>query len=169
VWPGLFTSRIAAKGWTAREVLDQVAEQRRRAGPDATTLAAPQTSAGHIHFSMSVLMQDRDGIASLLQRGPYAQPALVPESPWLDDALPSAPALQAQRGKVTLVAASGPPPQRWAVWRRVPGREGAPPTWRFEVLAVQQRIIDVRGLDALVVHAVGRNGRISEPAVLRFP
>jgi hypothetical protein len=47
-----------------------------RTRPDAT---------GHIHFSMAALMQDRDGIATLLQIGPYAQPALVPATPWLDD------------------------------------------------------------------------------------
>jgi hypothetical protein len=55
-------------------MLDQVLLQRTR--PEAT---------GHIHFSMAALMQNRDGIATLLQMGPYAQQALVPATPWLDD------------------------------------------------------------------------------------
>ena len=83
IWPGLFTSQITRgepqgpRSWPAREILNQVLLQRTR--PDAT---------GHIHFSMAALMQDRDGIATLLQMGPYAQPALVPATPWLDDQPP---------------------------------------------------------------------------------
>jgi len=81
IWPGLYTSQIALPGtppdprpesraWPAREVLDQIALTRARAGDGLVS--------GHIHFSMNALMQDRDGIATLLQHGPYAEPALPP-------------------------------------------------------------------------------------------
>ncbi len=75
VWPGLFTSRIGAprNAWGADEVLRQVALLRERAGQGAAA-GRPEPS-GHIHFSMAALMQDRDGIASRLRAGPYAQPA----------------------------------------------------------------------------------------------
>ena len=72
VWPGLFTSRIddTAKSWSAAEIANQVA------------LTRAQGVNGHIHFSMSALMQNRDGIADRL-RAAYQVPALVPASPWL--------------------------------------------------------------------------------------
>ena len=72
VWPGLFTSRIdgTASSWSAQEIMNQLALTRAR------------HVDGHIHFSMSALMQNRDGIADRLTAA-YATPALVPESPWL--------------------------------------------------------------------------------------
>jgi hypothetical protein len=163
VWPGLFTSSVRAHAgeatgtrvWPARELIDQVALTRSRAG-----------SGGHLHFSMSALMQDRDGLATLLQFGPYAQPALVPASPWLDEPLPpalAAPRLLREGPHVRITAASvsagkggAAPPARWAVWRRTAGR------WRFAVHATREALVDPAGADALVVSAVGRTGRVGE-------
>ena len=73
VWPGYFTSRIedgTPNSFSVDEIPRQVAITRAR-GVD-----------GHIHFSMTALMQNRHGIADRL-KALYAVPAQVPETPWL--------------------------------------------------------------------------------------
>jgi hypothetical protein len=42
-------------------------------------------------------MQDRDGLATALRSGAYAEPALVPATPWLDERVPAAPTLPTAR------------------------------------------------------------------------
>jgi uncharacterized lipoprotein YddW (UPF0748 family) len=71
LWPGLYTSRVTGevKGWPAKEVADQVALIR-KAG-----------AGGEVHFSMKALMKNAGGVADELKRV-YAEPALVPETPW---------------------------------------------------------------------------------------
>jgi uncharacterized lipoprotein YddW (UPF0748 family) len=170
VWPGLFTSSVrthageatGARVWPAREVIDQIEITRSRPG-----------AGGHLHFSMSALMQDRDRLATLLQFGPYAQPALVPASPWLDEPVPpvlAAPRLQPEGARVRITAASAASasagkggaatPARWAVWRRTAGR------WHFAVQATAETLVDPAGAEVLVVSAVGRTGRVGERSQL---
>jgi hypothetical protein len=160
VWPGLFTSQVTRgeplgpRSWPAQELLDQVLLQRTR--PEAT---------GHIHFSMAALMQNRDGIATLLQMGPYAQQALVPATPWLDDQPPPAPMLRFAGARVLIEPAPGEAAARWAVWRR--GR-GAASTWRFEVLGGSERSLDPQGAEVLAVAAVDGVGNLSAHHILRL-
>lgn len=73
LWPGLYTSRVTgeAKGWEAREVVDQVELTRKDKG-----------AGGAIHFSMKALMRNPGGVADSLKKT-YAEPALVPDTPWL--------------------------------------------------------------------------------------
>jgi uncharacterized lipoprotein YddW (UPF0748 family) len=160
VWAGLYTSLITKgepgtvlgnRAWLAREVLDQVALQRAR--PAAT---------GHIHFSMVALMQDRDGIATLLQFGPYAQAALVPATPWLDNQAPGAPRLKANGKLFAIEPAAGEAAKHFAVWRRVLGQ------WKLTVLAGTERSFDAAGADAVVVSAVDRVGNTSARSVLKL-
>jgi len=72
LWPGLYTSRITGleKGWPAKEVIDQIEITRK------------QKVDGVVHFSMKALMRTPGGISDELKKT-YAEPALVPESPWL--------------------------------------------------------------------------------------
>ena len=56
-------------------------------------------ATGNVHFSMKALMRNYDGIADKLKAGPYAEPALVPESRWLGDETPPAPEVVARRCK----------------------------------------------------------------------
>ena len=165
LWPGLFTSRVTRgealgpRAWAAREIIDQVQQQRQRG----------DKAAGHIHFSMAALMQDRDGITALLQAGPYAQPALVPATPWLDSQPPAVPTLRrtGARGTmgalVTIEPGAGEPAARWALWRRQAG------VWRFAVLPAHQRQIDPAGADLLALSAVDRVGNPSAPHILKLP
>ena len=170
VWPGLFTSLITKgepgtvlgpRAWLAREVLDQIALQRQRSGRDAQ---GGPGSTGHIHFSMVALMQNRDHIATLLHFGPYAQAALVPATPWLDDQAPPAPRLawvgQGKARRVSIEPGGGEAAARWAVWLRTAGQ------WRFSVLWGGLRQIDPGAADAVVVCAVDRVGNLSERAAL---
>jgi uncharacterized lipoprotein YddW (UPF0748 family) len=158
LWPGLFTSQVrpnasdapGPRAWPARELLDQVALTRSRAG-----------TGGHIHFSMVALLQDRDGLAKLLKFGPYAQPALVPATPWLDAPVPPAPRLLRDGGRVRIDTTEAP--ARWAVWRRIGG------VWRFAVQPAAERMIAPEGADRIVVSAVGRGGRTGERALITLP
>jgi uncharacterized lipoprotein YddW (UPF0748 family) len=148
LWPGLFTSQVTSQpgkpGWKASEILQQIQLQRAR-GDKAT---------GHIHFSMAALMQDRDGIATQLRAGPYAQAALVPATPWLDSAAPPAPTLRREGARVRIVPGAGEVARRWAVWRRH-GEQ-----WRFSVQALQETLIDPAGADLVAVAAVDRVGKL---------
>jgi uncharacterized lipoprotein YddW (UPF0748 family) len=166
VWPGLFTSLVTRgeplgqRSWPAREILAQIGLQRARSGADR---AADKVATGHIHFSMVALLQDRDGIATQLQNGPYAQPALVPATPWLDASVPAAPQLLLGAGGVRIQPASGPAPRWWALWRRVGG------AWVFSVLPGGVLQLDAAGADALVISAISRTGIPSARTVLRLP
>jgi uncharacterized lipoprotein YddW (UPF0748 family) len=83
LWPGNYTGRTDPNNgnWKAQEVLDQV-ETTRKSG-----------AGGNVHYSMKSLMRNWNGVADALEDGPYAQPALSPATPWLDDKAPSAPKL----------------------------------------------------------------------------
>jgi len=158
VWPGLFTSLVTRgeplgpRSWPGREILDQVTLQRTRPG-----------ASGHIHFSMAALMQDRDGVATLLQMGPYATPALVPATPWLDGQPPPAPLLRLANARVDIEPGAGETAARWAVWRRVGG------AWRLTVLPAAQLSFALDGADAAVVSAVDRLGNVSARTLVRSP
>ncbi|MDQ3515533.1 MAG: family 10 glycosylhydrolase [Gemmatimonadota bacterium] len=86
IWPGNFTSRtdtvVGPQSWRAGELLRQIMLTRADAG-----------AGGNVHFSMRALMRNRDSLSSLLASGLYAEPALVPASPWLDSIAPVAPAV----------------------------------------------------------------------------
>ncbi len=166
VWPGLFSSQVG-RNWPAREIVEQIAVQRSRAA-----------AGGHIHFSLIALVQDRDGLATLLQMGPYAQPALVPALvpalPWLARgavlAPTAAPRLHARLGHVLIdpgLDAAGlpatPSPTLWAVWRRVGSN------WRFAVLPGGERRIEIAGAQLISVSAVDRVGQLSPATLLRLP
>ncbi len=155
LWPGLFTSRVrrddqpvGRDAWPARELLDQIALTRSRPG-----------AGGHIHFSMVALAQDRDGLATLLPFGPYAEAALVPATPWLE-AEPPAPVRLMPAGNGLRIE-GGRGAARWALWRRTGG------VWRFATAGAGERIITIDGADAVVAAAVGRTGLIGERASQR--
>lgn len=152
VWAGLFTSRITrgeplgTNSWPGQELLNQVALQRGRA-------VGQPLGAGHIHFSMAALLQDRDGIATRLRAGLYAEPALVPATPWVADAPPPAVALQAQGERVGLAPAGGAAaPRHWAVWLRHEGH------WRLQRLPGSATSADAAGADRVVASALNRAG-----------
>jgi uncharacterized lipoprotein YddW (UPF0748 family) len=120
VWPGLFTSRIGAatKAFVPAEITQQIGLTRTREG-----------ATGHVHFSMTALMGNRQGISDKLMAGPYAEPALVPATPWLGANRPGAPETRASRepGGVRVQFIEGNKGAYFALW----SRHGA--EWRFAV------------------------------------
>ncbi|NQV51138.1 MAG: family 10 glycosylhydrolase [Candidatus Marinimicrobia bacterium] len=83
LWPGLFTSKIKDEA-DALENFSQIMITRGMV-PDGP---------GNVHFSMKALQKNYGGIADILLKGPYAEPVLIPPSPWLDDQPPAAPLVE---------------------------------------------------------------------------
>ncbi len=93
IWPGNYTSRVGSTGensWKTQEIINQISATRLTEG-----------AGGNVHFSAKVLMENRDSIVERLAGGPYAGPALVPPSPWLDSIAPRAPQAVLERDAVT--------------------------------------------------------------------
>jgi uncharacterized lipoprotein YddW (UPF0748 family) len=76
-WPGNFTGKIN-EGWPLQEIVDQVVMTQKFPG-----------ATGNVHFSMRALMKGE--LPDMLRKGPYAQPAFVPASPWLSQRRPAKP------------------------------------------------------------------------------
>jgi uncharacterized lipoprotein YddW (UPF0748 family) len=156
LWPGNFTSKIGVKPkieeptkdkkggkdkkdeekkekpappWTADDIIRQI--EATRATPGAT---------GNVQFSMKALMRNSGGIADKLKKGPYAEPALVPESPWLGHETPGKPEISAKRTdsgvavemRMPTGAESGDPRATTAL--RDPRTSKAPWLWLVRVL-----------------------------------
>jgi uncharacterized lipoprotein YddW (UPF0748 family) len=82
LWPGNYTGRVqdGTSNWSADEIVNQIEVTRRQPG-----------ATGNVHFSMAAFSKDRGGLVGALSSGPYARPALVPASPWLDNDRPDRP------------------------------------------------------------------------------
>jgi uncharacterized lipoprotein YddW (UPF0748 family) len=154
LWPGNYTSR--AGEWPAQEIVNQV--ERTRAQPGAT---------GNVHFSMKALMQDRGGVATQLLRQVYAEPALVPPCPWLDDRPPRQPSLRLDQNTGTIQWSSAGPERvaRWAVQTLRDGK------WTVALLPADSRDLrpenPIELPEAVCVAAVDRCGNASAPALLK--
>jgi uncharacterized lipoprotein YddW (UPF0748 family) len=114
VWPGNYISAVndTAKGWPSEEIIDQIRVTRETPG-----------ASGNVLFSMVALMQNRKGLSDQLRDGPYAEPALIPGSPWLASHPPGAPLVRAypQRDGSVQVAWENQDmeyPAQWAIWAR---------------------------------------------------
>jgi len=83
LWPGLYTSKIKTEA-DALENFSQI----------MITRGIVPDGPGNVHFSMKALQKNYGGVSDILLEGPYAHPALVPPSPWLDDQAPAAPLVQ---------------------------------------------------------------------------
>jgi len=153
LWPGLFTSRAAetAKGWSAKEIVDQIEVTRKHTG-----------AGGVIHFSMKALMQNYAGVSDAVRRA-YAEPALVPETPWLADGKPPA------RPEVVRETVQGQDVLRVraaAGVRFVVTRTEIDGLWRTAVRGVApdgQTTLLLPKAERVVVSVIDRTGRESEP------
>ena len=155
LWPGLFTSLVGAApiDWPADEISYQIRTVRGSAG-----------ATGTIHFSARALMDNRGGIADQLLSGVYAQPALIPASPWLNDKIPGQPTVQKSSDTVSWTAATGGEPAWQWVMQLRHGKE-----WTTQILPVQTTQISPGNADAVAVSAISRCGIQSVPAVLALP
>lgn len=157
LWPGNFTSKLLndASGWKAREVVEQVRITQAMSG-----------AGGNVHFSIKALQRNSGGVADALIEGPYAEPAVIPATPWAakDAAPPAMPkVVVSPAGKLRFTSGDGRPVWQWAVqvkteegWnaRLIPGQVGA---------FVMSKEEDCQSFS---VRAIDRLGRASEPVVL---
>lgn len=160
MWPGNFTSRVGGTGntaWKAQEILDQITTTRLTAG-----------AGGNVHFSAKVFLQDRDSINERLLAGPYASPALVPASPWLDSIPPREPAARLRRNPATrAVVVDFIPRGTTKVWRWVL-RYRYGPDWNTRIFPGSQMMHEFDGgkdspvPDQVVLSAVDRVGNESD-------
>ncbi len=97
-WPGNFTSKVGnSSGWEPDEVINQIKATRGEPG-----------ASGNVHFSMVAFSQNRQGLTDKLRDGLYAQPALVPASPWLSKETPAEPIITMAK-KMTAISGSEKP------------------------------------------------------------
>lgn len=157
VWPGIATARIKSSedpGRPASEIINQVQLSR----------SVGRNWVGHVHWSMKSLMESRGGVSSMLEKGLYQRPALVPPMPWLSRKEPASPRVAAERsGSGTVVqwgAVSG------AAKYAVQARYGK--TWVMAAVAPAGRTsVTLSGTpDAIAVSSVDRFGTTSDPVVL---
>lgn len=150
LWPGNFTSRVddgSKTEWAADEVVRQIEATRAQVG-----------AGGNIHFSIKALAADRGGVATILREGVYAEPALIPASPWLaaKSPPPRRPQLcwvvRGRKRKLTIRLRGGEQPWLWAVQFE---RDG---DWTTQIVPGHTQAIDDVASGRVVVSAVNRVG-----------
>lgn len=173
LWPGIISGR-AEDAPGADEFVNQIMIAR----------GAVPRGPGHVHFSMKGLLHNKGGLTDSLRAGPYAQAALAPATPWLDDTPPPPPRLRAapRDGELMLVWEKSGNAEvfRWVVYWQYGGH------WEYRLfnrgdrvhrLALTRPEDGVKDpateqtappLQTVAVAAVDRLGNLSQPAVQRF-
>jgi hypothetical protein len=110
---------------------------------------------------MSVFMQDPDSLDERLVREAYAERALVPASPWLDDRAPAAPTVTVRTDGVPGVIADLTPASTHDAWLWVVQSRSAN-GWTTQILPGTERSVHfpTRPLE-IRVRAVDRTGNES--------
>lgn len=167
LWPGLFTSRIddTPKSWPAQEIVNQIALTRAQPG-----------AGGHVHFSLSALLQNRRDISTLLKSSAYTQAALVPATPWLGAQAPSAPRLSFKQAgghgmpdTVLIEPENDSTLRQFAIWKRYRSE------WVFTVQPSSMTLVALDAdpkhgkPDAVVVSSVNRLGIESTRTAVQLP
>ena len=166
LWPGLFTSRAAGldsrNRWMPNALVRQV--EITRADPRAT---------GHVHFSMRSLMGNVNALADTMLMT-YAEPALVPATPWLDRTPPARPVARLRRDSTGAWVLRAEPGSKERAFRWIVRIE-TDSTWRTVLLP---GLGDVRALEVAIpggvpariaVAAVDRTGNEGPSAIVRAP
>jgi uncharacterized lipoprotein YddW (UPF0748 family) len=159
IWPGLATYRVAetsTRHIPGREIVDEIDTTRTRGG-----------DVGHIHYNMSALMKDADSVDEKLAVS-YAEPALVPASPWLGSTKPSRPTVTLARDAATgehVVKLVPKPGEKVWLWTVATLANGG---WKHEVLPGSLRVhrLPAADFERVVVTAVSRTGIESAAANL---
>jgi uncharacterized lipoprotein YddW (UPF0748 family) len=149
-WPGVYTGRLIEEGarqFHPQEPIDQINITRSRG----------EKSNGQVHFSMKVLMDEKNEGVKLMREYGYYAPALVPASPWLGDKVPVQPRanLTTTDAGVTLrvESAGGEAVRWWAVWDKTDAG------WAFSVKpGMESEFVYPKGTTSFVVSAVSRTG-----------
>ncbi len=128
------------------------------------TVRAQTSVGGEIHYHLRSVAEN-PALAAAVQ-SQYAQPALVPASPWMDSLPPEKPNLfAATKNSVTTIrwfSPAGEPPRWWLLQVRTNN------IWTTEILPAEQtsRTLSSSNPDAISLRAVDRLSNLSAPAVL---
>ena len=157
VWPGIATARIKSTedpGRPASEIINQVNLSR----------TTGRNYAGHVHWSMKSLRQNRGGISSMLEKKTYTTAALVPPMPWISKTLPPSPTLKASGSRKGTLAKWSP--VKGASKYAIQARYGK--LWfTVKVLPYSTTSLTLAGEpNAIAVSAVNRYGTTSNPSVV---
>jgi uncharacterized lipoprotein YddW (UPF0748 family) len=158
IWPGLAAYRVSdttSRHLSSQEIVAQIDTMRARGG-----------NIGHILFNTKAVMNNPEGLTDKL-RASYAEPALVPASPWLGATPPGKPIVALGRDAATgeyslkLALVSGDRPWLWTV------RSEADGAWTTEVLpgSIKVHRLTAARVDRAYVTAVSRTGVESPAAV----
>jgi uncharacterized lipoprotein YddW (UPF0748 family) len=157
IWPGNYTSK-----YSVEEIINQVKATREQKG-----------ATGNVHFSMKPFLEDRDGINGKMKEAVYAEPALVPASPWLDNKAPAKPDAKVvfdKEGNVkfTVNAPADDDIRQWVYYTQVNGK------WNIKVIQVEKdkpliiSISEKERPDKAAITAVDRVGNESKYAMLQL-
>lgn len=160
IWPGLYTSRSSGdSGWPVEEITGQVYIARGQ--PNVT---------GSVHFSMQSMMDENAPLVRHLTAGPYAEQALIPASPWLDNEPPGSPHASLETDTENFIINMSPGGndeiRRWVVRTKIND------SWEFDIIPGTKKTITLAGTntvvkpDTVVVTGVDLSGNESPGIVL---
>jgi uncharacterized lipoprotein YddW (UPF0748 family) len=159
LWPGNNATRVGAQ-WSSSEIIQQI--RLTRTQPGAT---------GNIIYNMTSLMRNNGALAEAMARDLYAQPALIPPSPWLDDKPPAKPKMKLQhcpdsrKWEVRWTNTSDEKVWLWYYQARIKGQ------WTASVFPGAQSVHQLPALtsrsypDTVALTAVDRCGNLSPTAL----
>jgi uncharacterized lipoprotein YddW (UPF0748 family) len=154
LWPSLDAANVGAS-WGPGEIAEQMRMVRRQYGV-----------TGEIFYHLRNLTDNR-ALADVV-RAQFAQPALIPASPWLDSKRPNKPRLLVVENnrfhlRVRWETTGGEPAWLWVLQFRING------IWTTEILPANQteRTFFDSKPDIVAVSAVDRVENESEPAALK--
>ncbi len=154
LWPGISTYRHSPY-----ELASQIRLTRKQSGAD-----------GNLLWSAKVLMENRNGFATRLEKEIYTQPALVPAFPWLDHQPPSRPQLAVTSetpGRVKLSWQSTGTEPAW-LWLLQSKTDRA---WTTSILTGREFSREIAGQappDLIALRAVDKCGNVGMAAVLQY-
>jgi uncharacterized lipoprotein YddW (UPF0748 family) len=150
LWPSLADSSVGGR-FSIEEI------------PRQTQLIRQQYDPGEIHYHLRNVV-DNPVLAGII-RAQYAQPVLVPTSPWIDATPPPRPALIVDTWKTTAhvdwESTPGKPIRWWVLQSLASGN------WTTQILAGPQSdayLVNSK-LEAITIRAVDRLGNLSEPTI----
>ncbi len=151
VWPGLAAYRVGdgtVSAFGTGEIANQVLITRRGSA-----------GGGYILYNAGSTLRKSNGLIASSLLSYQSVQALVPASPWLDAAAPSAPLLNVVGREIRFVTGSSEVPRWWVLRSRT-----------FAVWSTQIFFGDVRtsvlaqGTDRVLLNAVDQTGNVSEAA-----
>jgi uncharacterized lipoprotein YddW (UPF0748 family) len=154
VWAGIGTYKIPSKteNFSAAEIIHQISLTREI-----------QTTAGNIQFSFKSVRSDFDKIQAALREKPYRRDAIIPASPWIKAAKPSAPKVEIRRDEKRVHASWTERGRPKAFWFIVYAKDKT--GWSYSILPASDRSITLsadRQIEKIVVTSVDRLGNESK-------